>query len=232
MNIRGLSKTSLVDFPGKISAVVFTGGCNMRCPFCHNPELALGGSSLEEIGMDEILAFLEKRRGMIDGVTITGGEPALQKDLPEFIKIIKGMSFLVKLDTNGLMPAVIENISRIVPADYYALDVKSSPEKYSHATGINADCAKIRETLDIIRSSGTGYEVRTTCVPGIVDAEDITAAGEYFGRVSRWYMQQFVNRNAMLDSSMNSVSPYPAQYMKKMQQAGAAFADSCMVRGV
>lgn len=232
MNIRGLSKTSLVDFPGRISAVAFTGGCNMRCPFCHNPELALGGGSLEAISMDDILRFLEKRRGLIDGVTITGGEPALQKDLPDFMKTVKGMGYLVKLDTNGLMPAVIAEIVQTVPADYYAVDVKSSPEKYHIATGVNADCGRVKETLDIIRSSGAEYEIRTTCVPGIVDADDIRRAGEFMGHVNSWYLQQFVNWNPMLDPSLSSVSPYPLVYMKTMLAAAAPFADRCMLRGV
>ncbi len=232
MNIRGLSKTSLVDYPGRISAVVFTGGCNMRCPFCHNPELALGGGSLEQLKEDEIFAFLDRRKGLIDGVTITGGEPTLQNNLSGFIGRIKDKGFLVKLDTNGLLPEVVSGIISAHLADYVAVDIKSSPEKYNRATGVNADCGRIKETLDIIRSSGIDYEVRTTCVPGFVDAGDIIKAGEYFGQFKTWYLQQFVNINPMIDASLGSLSPYPVEYMKKMQAAGSAFCDKCILRGV
>lgn len=232
MNIRGLSKTSLVDYPGRISSVIFTAGCNMRCPFCHNPELALGGSSLEKLDGDDILAFLDKRKGLIDGVTITGGEPALQDDLPGFIGRIKDKGFLIKLDTNGLMPEVVSRVTSARLIDYAAVDIKSSPEKYPLATGINADCARVRETIGILRTSGIDYEVRTTCVPGFVDTDDIMKAGEFFGRFRSWYLQQFVNRNPMIDGTLNSLSPYPVEYMKKMQAAGAMFSDRCMLRGI
>ncbi|HPS58173.1 MAG TPA: anaerobic ribonucleoside-triphosphate reductase activating protein [Spirochaetota bacterium] len=232
MNIRGLSKTSLVDYPGRISSVIFTGGCNMRCPFCHNPELALGSSSLEQMKEDEIFAFLDKRKGLIDGVTITGGEPALQNDLADFIGRIKDKGFLVKLDTNGLLPEVVSGIISARLADYVAVDIKSSPEKYRKATGVNADCTRVKETLDVLRASGIEYEVRTTCVPGFVDADDIVKAGEFFGRFKSWYLQQFVNRNPMIDSSLSILSPYPVEYMKKMQAAGSAFSEKCLLRGI
>ena len=232
MNIRGLSKTSLVDYPGRISAVIFTGGCNMRCPFCHNPELALGSSNLEPLQEDDIHAFLDKRKGLIDGVTITGGEPTLQNDLSGFIGRIKDKGFLVKLDTNGLLPRVVSGILDARLADYVAVDIKSSPEKYRQATGINADCTRVKETLDVLRSSGLDYEVRTTCVPGFVDTDDIVKAGEFFGRFGHWYLQQFVNRNPMIDPSLNSLSPYPVEYMKKIQAAGSAYSDKCILRGI
>lgn len=232
MNIRGLSKNSLVDFPGRISAVIFTGGCNMRCPFCHNPELALNSSSLERISEDDITAFLSRRKGLIDGVTITGGEPALQNDLQDFIIKIRDMGFLVKLDTNGLLPAVILRFARSGLIDYAAVDIKSSPEKYALAAGEKADFNKVRETVDILRSSGIEYEIRTTCVPGIVDLDDIRKIGEFIGRVKSYYLQQFVNRNPMLDPALGSVSPYPAEYLRAMQRAGDAFADRCIIRGI
>ncbi|HQO39590.1 MAG TPA: anaerobic ribonucleoside-triphosphate reductase activating protein [Spirochaetota bacterium] len=232
MNIRGLSKTSLVDFPGRISAVVFTGGCNMRCPFCHNAGLALGGSGFERITEDEIFAFLDKRKGLIDGVTITGGEPTLQNDLADFLGKIRAMGFLVKLDTNGLLPAIVSGIIERGLVDYIAVDIKSSPENYARATGVGLDYIRVKETIDLIRSSGVNYEARTTCVPGFVDIDDIVKAGEFFGRFKHWYLQQFVNRNPMIDPSLKSLSPYPVEYMKKMQAAASAWSDKCILRGV
>ena len=204
----------------------------MRCPFCHNPELALGGSGLAQIAEDEILAFLDKRKGLIDGVTITGGEPALQNDLPDFISRIKEKGFFVKLDTNGLLPEVVSGIITARLVDYVAVDIKSSPEKYMQATGVNADCSRVKATLDILRGSGVDYEVRTTCVPGFVDIEDIIKAGEYFGRFTLWYLQQFVNRNPMIDPALSSLAPFPAEYMKAMQAGAAAYCDRCVLRGV
>ena len=232
MNIRGLSKTSLVDFPGRIASVVFTGGCNMRCPFCHNAELAFGGSGFERIAEDEIFAFLDKRKGLIDGVTITSGEPTLQNDLVDFSGKIRSMGFLVKLDTNGLLPGVVSGIIERGLVDYIAVDIKSSPGNYARATGCESDYTKVKETLDIIRSSGIDYEARTTCVPGFVDIDEIVQAGEYFGPFKRWYLQQFVNRNPMIDSSLNSLSPYPVEYMKKMQVAASAWSEKCILRGM
>jgi len=231
MNIRGLSKTSLVDYPGRICAVVFTSGCNMRCPFCHNPELALGGENLEQISSDEILRFLEKRRGLIDGITITGGEPSLQPDLQEFMKKVKEAGLLVKLDSNGLNPGVISGIVKQGLADYFAIDVKSSPAKYSLATGVNADWKKVRESIEIIRSSGIDYEIRTTCVPGFVTLEDMAGIGEVSGHVKSYYLQQFVNHNPMIDPALNSVSPYPVEYLEKMQSAASPYSERCVIRG-
>ena len=203
----------------------------MKCPFCHNPELALGGGSLERISEEEIFAFLDKRKGLIDGVTITGGEPSLQNDLADFISRIKDKGFLVKLDTNGLMPGVVSEIASAGLVDYTAVDIKSSPEGYARATGVDADCGRIKETLDIIRASGMDYEVRTTCVPGFVDIDDIGRAGDFFGPFSAWYLQQFVNMNPMIDASLSSLSPYPVEYMKRIQAAAASFSGKCLLRG-
>lgn len=232
MNIRGLSKTSLVDYPGRVSAVVFTGGCNLRCGYCHNPDLAFNSDTLEKIDEKEVFSFLERRRGLLDGVTISGGEPALDRDLLKFISRIKNLGFLVKLDTNGFYPAVIEQSLSENLVDYIAMDLKTSPAKYSSLTGIDADFSRIVKTLDVIRSSGIDYEIRTTCVPEFVTVENIRLIGESVGHVKNWYLQQFVNVHRLIDPETEKLSPYPVLYLELMRDEVLKFADRCIIRGI
>ncbi len=232
MNIRGLSKTSLVDYPGRVSAVVFTGGCNLRCGYCHNPDLAFNSDTLEKIDDDEVFSFLGRRRGLLDGVTVSGGEPALDRDLLSFLSRIKSMGFLVKLDTNGFYPAVIEQCISENLVDYIAVDLKTSPEKYSSLTGTDADFSKIVKTLDTIRGSGIDYEIRTTCVPGFVTVEDIKLIGEAVGDVQNWYLQQFVNVHRLIDPETEKLSPYPVHYLELMRDEALKFSRRCVIRGI
>jgi len=232
MNIRGLYKTSLVDFPGRVSAVIFTGGCNLRCGYCHNPDLALNSDTLEQIDDETVFAFLNKRKGLLDGVTVSGGEPTLDRELIPFIRRVKSTGFLVKLDTNGFYPSVVEQCLSENLLDYIAVDLKTSPVKYSSLTGCDVDFSKVKSTLDIIRSSGADYEIRTTCVPGFVEKGDITLIGESVGRVKNWFLQQFVNTNALLNPEAESISPYPVPYLEKMLDEVMKFADRASIRGV
>ncbi|MGC8971837.1 MAG: anaerobic ribonucleoside-triphosphate reductase activating protein, partial [bacterium] len=163
MLIGGLQKFSLIDYPGKISAVIFTKGCNFRCPYCHNPELVIfdGKDLIEE---DYIFSFLREKRGKLDGVVLTGGEPTLQSDLINFLKEIKGLGFFTKLDTNGSNPEVIERLLEEKILDYIAMDIKANLEKYNDVTHSNVDIEKIKKSIDIIMHSGIDYEFRTTIV--------------------------------------------------------------------
>lgn len=232
MNIRGLFKTSLVDYPGRVSAVIFTGGCNLRCGYCHNPDLAANSDKLEKIDDEEVFSFLNKRRGLLDGVTVSGGEPTLDKGLFDFLRRVKGMGFLVKLDTNGFSPSVVERCISEALLDYIAVDLKTSPAKYSMLTNRDVDFKQIVATLDIIRSSGTDYETRTTCVPGFVTIEDIKLIGEAAGRVKNWYLQQFVNTHALIDPEAEKLSPYPVHYLEIMRDEALRFAGRCSIRGI
>jgi pyruvate formate lyase activating enzyme len=154
MRIGGLLKFSLIDYPGKVAAVVFTAGCNYRCPFCHNPELVLPELFNTPISTDDILAFLEKRIGQLQGVVVTGGEPTIHDDLPDFLFRIKSLGYCVKLDTNGSRPDVLSVVIDRKLVDFIAMDIKSSPESYCKATGVAVDISIVKASIDLIRESG------------------------------------------------------------------------------
>ncbi|MBF0618932.1 MAG: anaerobic ribonucleoside-triphosphate reductase activating protein [Candidatus Omnitrophica bacterium] len=181
MRIGGLLKFTLIDYPGKVAAVIFTQGCNYRCPFCHNPELVNPELFNDPLDTRDVFDFLEKRRGQLQGVVITGGEPTIHEDLPQFICSIKDMGFLVKLDTNGTRPDVVQHLVDDHLLDYIAMDIKSSEESYCKATGVSADISVIKETASIIRDSGVMYEFRTTALKGVVDEQDVGGIMEIIG---------------------------------------------------
>lgn len=232
MNIRGLFKTSLVDYPGRISSVIFTGGCNLRCGYCHNPGLALNSFHLEKIDEREVLAFLEKRKGLIDGVTVSGGEPAMNRGLVPFLHKVKAIGLDVKLDTNGFFPRVVFDCIDRGVVDYIAVDVKTSPAKYRSLTERDVNFEDLTATLDIIRKSSVDYEIRTTCVPGFVTVEDIKEIGNSIGRVKRYYLQQFVNRDTLLDRAVRELHPYAPEYLMQLKSEAEKFSDFCSIRGI
>ncbi|ACC98738.1 Anaerobic ribonucleoside-triphosphate reductase activating protein [Elusimicrobium minutum Pei191] len=173
MKIGGLIKTSLVDYPGLVSAVIFMQGCNMRCPYCHNPELVYPNMLLEPYNEDEVFAFLEKRKGALDGVVVTGGEPAVHADLPEFLAKIKALGYKVKLDTNGTMPDMIEKILKKGLIDSIAMDIKAPFSKYNEAAGVAVNIEDISKSMALIVASGIDYEFRTTYDKSILTEIDI-----------------------------------------------------------
>jgi pyruvate formate lyase activating enzyme len=232
MNIRGIYKTSLIDFPGKISTVLFTGGCNLRCGYCHNPDLAADSEVLERTSNEEALALLKKRKNVIDGVTITGGEPTLLSDLESFLRKIKELDLAVKLDSNGLRPSVLERLVRKKLIDYAAIDIKTSPGKYREVTNRVIDFRHIAESVDIVRSGGIGYEVRTTCVPAYVTIEDLAGIRDAIGRVKNYYLQQFQHDIPLLDRSWETIEPYPAETLRGFRDFVLTFADRCEIRGI
>ena len=190
MLIGGLQRFSLIDYPGKISAVIFTQGCNFRCPYCHNPEL-VGFDREDLIEEDYVLSFLEERRGKIDGVVLTGGEPTLQSDLVDFLKEIKNLGFLIKLDTNGSCPEVIEELLEAKLLDYIAMDIKASLENYSEITNAKVDIGKIKRSIDVIMHSGVTYEFRTTVVKSQLKMDDILKIGEAIRSADLYVLQSF-----------------------------------------
>lgn len=181
MRIGGLLKFSLIDYPGKVAAVVFTQGCNYRCPFCHNPELVLPELFGESLAEEAVLGFLEKRRGQLQGVVVTGGEPTLHNDLIVFLQKIKSMGYLVKLDTNGSRPDVLQKVLEAGLVDFVAMDIKSSPESYCKATGVSADIQSIKMSIETIKRSGVGYEFRTTALKAIFSENDMAQVQELIG---------------------------------------------------
>lgn len=231
MNIKGIQKTSLIDFPGKICSIIFTGGCNLRCKYCHNPELACNSKELESYSKEQVLHLLKSRQGLIDGVTITGGEATLSEDLESFIQLVKNIALSVKIDTNGLRPEVIERLIKKDIVDYFAIDIKTSPQKYELLVGKRIDFSTIMKSLEIIRDSTIDYELRTTCIPYYVTFEDFKSIKRIIGPVKRYYLQQFSN-SITLDSSLRRYEPYPPSVLNEFQYFVRSFADICEIRGV
>lgn len=200
MQIGGVQKTSLLDFPDKISAIVFTQGCNFRCGYCHNPELIVLRNELAwtTAGFFE---FLETRKGKLDGVVITGGEPCLQNDLIDFIKDVKSMGFLVKLDTNGTFP---DKLQKSLPyIDYIAMDIKAPLDKYSEITRVNVNCENIQKSIDIIMNCGIDYEFRTTVLKSQLTFGDFEKIGQLIKGAKKYYLQKFVASKTLDESLMN-----------------------------
>jgi pyruvate formate lyase activating enzyme len=231
MNIKGIHKTSLIDYPGKISSILFTGGCNLRCKFCHNPELACNSCELHSYSNDEAIDFLRQRKGLIDGITISGGEPTLSRNLGAFINKIRDLKLNVKLDTNGLNPLVVTRLLEEKLVDYIAIDIKTSPEKYDFLAGCRVDFSKIVSTIDAVRMSGIDYELRTTCIPLYVTLDDFHSIRKHIGKVRKYCLQQFVN-DVTLDESFHTITPYPPGVLFGFKKYVETFATKCEVRGV
>ncbi len=189
--IKGIQKTSLIDYPGKLSAVIFLGGCNFRCPFCHNSELVLNPEKLPTISEEEVLKFLESRKRWIDGVVFGGGEPTIYNDLPFFIEKIKKLGFPVKLDTNGTNPVMLRQLIRADLLDYIAMDIKAYLSKYEAAAGVKGWIMDVKESVKDIMSSGIPYEFRTTMLPKLHSESDILEIGEWLRGAERFVLQQF-----------------------------------------
>jgi pyruvate formate lyase activating enzyme len=192
MKIGGLQKFSLIDYPGRISAIVFTQGCNFRCPYCHNPELVDPAQFGPILSEEEVISFLDKRRGKLDAVTVTGGEPTLQPDIDRFLEVIKGMGYLTKVDTNGSMPDVLERLIHGHLVDYLAMDVKGPLQKYGQITGTEVQTRKIRKSIALIMNSGIDHEFRTTVVRSQLDNGDLIAIAGLLEKARLYVLQTFV----------------------------------------
>ncbi|MBF0122766.1 MAG: anaerobic ribonucleoside-triphosphate reductase activating protein [Candidatus Omnitrophica bacterium] len=199
MRIGGLLKFSLIDYPGKVAAVVFTQGCNYRCPFCHNPALVLPELFTDPLVEEDVLAFLEKRKDQLQGVVVTGGEPSIHNDLSEFLHKIKTMGYLVKMDTNGSRPDVLQNILDAKLVDFVAMDIKSSLESYCKATGVSPDLDVIKSSIRIIKDSGVEHEFRTTALKSIVSEEDMAAIKELIGPGQNYVVKRGNIKDKILD---------------------------------
>ena len=228
MNVQGYQKLTLLDYPGRTACTVFTGGCNLRCPFCHNAGLVrtpLAGPNLT----DEVLAYLAKRKGILDGVCVTGGEPLLQPDLVGFLQAVKEMGYAVKLDTNGMLPGRLAEVLATKLVDYVAMDIKSSPDGYPAATGTDADVSAVSDSLSILRGSGIPFELRTTAVRGIHTEADFAAICEWIGDVPAYYIQRFVDSGQLLGSGCDAFSP---EEMERLLTTVRRYTPSAQLRGV
>ena len=209
MNIQGYQKLTLLDFPGKVACTLFTGGCNLRCPFCHNASLVLTPHESQNME-DEVLDYLTRRKGLLDGVCITGGEPLLQPDLIEFMQKIKALGLAIKLDTNGSMPKKLQAILETGLVDYVAMDIKSSPEGYSRATGCEMEIAAFRESVKLLKECGIPHEFRTTAVKGIHTAGDFSKISEWIGD-EPYFIQGFVDSGNLIGEGCGAFSESESQ---------------------
>lgn len=205
MNIYGYQKTTLLDYPGHIAATIFTGGCNFRCPFCHNSNLIVNPPSSSMISEDEVFNFLKKRKKLLSGVCITGGEPTLQADLSDFIKKLKSLKYKVKLDTNGYRPEILCDLLNKNLLDYIAMDIKSGYSNYSSVCGISDfNIHNITESISIIEKSGINYEFRTTVVKELHSAKDFIEIANMLSHESFYYIQSFKDSGNILTSGLSS----------------------------
>lgn len=191
MKICGFNKTTLLDYPGCVAATIFLGGCNFRCPFCHNGDLVLKSGQMTGYEEKEVLAFLKKRRNVLEGVCITGGEPTLHAELPEFISKIKELGYLVKLDTNGSNPEMLKSLVKEKLIDYVAMDVKAPLTKYEKACGVAVDVEKIKQSVEFLKQGEIPYEFRTTVVKELHTGEDILEIGRYLRGASKYFLQSY-----------------------------------------
>lgn len=221
---------TLLDFPGKVACTVFTGGCNFRCPFCHNALLVTKLPEKPDYTEDEILSFLEKRIGLLDGVAITGGEPLLNPDIADFIRKIRDMGYAVKLDTNGSFPERLKAIVSEGLVDYVAMDIKNRREKYAETVGLkNLDLSKIEESVEFLKSGAVDYEFRTTVVKQFHTVEDIRAAAEWISGVKRYFLQNFVDSGELICEEVCGVDK---ETMLKMKSVAADFVPQTEIRGI
>ncbi len=232
MQIHGFQKMTLLDFPGKVACTVFTGGCNFRCPFCHNALLVTQIDSGGVIAENEVLDLLKKRIGLLDGVAITGGEPLLQPDLPDFIRRIKEMGYAVKLDTNGSFPDRLRELFAENLLDYVAMDIKNSKEKYAQPAGLETmDLAPVEESVRLLAASGIAYEFRTTVVAEYHTVADFGAIGEWIAGAPRYFLQGFTDSGNLIGDAAG-LHAVPKEEMEKMRAAAARFVPNTVLRGI
>lgn len=202
MIIKGIQKLTLLDFPGRVACTVFTAGCNFRCPFCHNASLVVKNGE-DVIPEEEIFDFLDKRRGRLSGVCISGGEPTLQPDLIPFIRRIREMGYAIKLDTNGYRPDVVKELIDGGLVDYIAMDIKTSRERYFAVAGVDIDVAKIEESAALVMQSGIDYEFRTTVVKELHSEADFTNIGNWLSGAKKFFLQGFIDSGDCISEGLH-----------------------------
>ena len=243
MVIGGLQKFSLLDYPGHIAAIIFTQGCNFRCHFCYNPLLvrpqrqddkltdteSTKGHPLN-ISEDDLFAFLKERTGKLDAVVITGGEPTIQPDLPEFIKKIRELDFMVKLDSNGTNPAMLEELLDLGYLDYIAMDIKGPAGKYDLIAGSQPDLLSIGKSIKMIMASGLPYEFRTTIVPELILLEDVDDIGSQIKGADKWFIQKFRSDIDLVNHRFEGVQSYSDADMRKIKEIAERYVKMCEIR--
>ncbi len=242
MELKGWVRTSLIEYPGHIATVLFTGGCDFRCPMCHNADLVMRPGH-RPIGADapmgeiptlpeeEVWAFLERRVGLVDGVVITGGEPTLQSDLPSFLQRVQEQGLDAKLDTNGYHPDVLAALLGEGLVNYVAMDIKAPPEKYPLLSGrADLDVTRVERSIKLLRDSGIAYEFRTTVVPGLLAKEDVEEIARWIAGAERYVLQQF-RPLGTLDPALETVCPYPREHLHAMARRAKRWIEQVVIRG-
>ncbi|MEA4966373.1 MAG: anaerobic ribonucleoside-triphosphate reductase activating protein [Oscillospiraceae bacterium] len=230
MRICGLQKLTLLDYPGKTACTVFLGGCNFRCPFCHNASLVLRPGEQPDLTREEVLRFLQKRKNVLDGVCVTGGEPTLLPGLLPFLRELRGLGYAVKLDTNGTNPALLREALAEGLLDCVAMDIKSSPSGYAAAAGIpNPDMAAIQESINLLRSGAVPYEFRTTVVRELHTPKIMAELGRWLAGPSPYFLQNFVDSGDLVASGMSACS---REELLSLQAAVVPYLPKVQLRGV
>jgi pyruvate formate lyase activating enzyme len=215
--IKGWVRTSLIDFPGKIATVIYTGGCNLRCPFCHNPELLNGGDTYETIAFTEVLEFLKLRAGVIDGIVVSGGEPLIHKSIFNLLHKLREFDIKIKLDTNGCYPERLQRILELQLVDMVAMDIKASKETYAEVVGMKNDMTtKIDASLHILKASSIPFELRTTILPNFHTKQMMMDIVQWIAPVDHYYLQQF-RPEVTLDDSYKQLQPVSESKLKSFQ---------------
>lgn len=229
MLIGGLQKFSLIDYPDKICAIIFTQGCNFRCPYCHNPEL-IGPQNFQSlIPEQEILSFLKKRKGKLDAVEVTGGEPTLQPDLLEFLKKLKKLGYLIKLDSNGSNPEVLKKVIQLKIVDYLALDIKAPLEKYRKIVNVDVQTDEIKKSIKLIMDSGLDYEFRTTIVQSQLNPNDLVNIGKLLKGAKRYVLQRFIPSKT-LDKKFLEEKSYSDEELVDLKDKIKDYVGECLLR--
>ncbi len=228
MKIGGLQKFTVTDYPGKISCIVFTIGCNFRCPFCQNSQLVTEEAS--QMPSEKVFEFLEKRKDQLEGVTVTGGEPLIQNGFFDFLEKVKGLGYDIKLDTNGSVPGELKRVVRKGLVDYVAMDIKAPVREYEKACGVKVNRDKIEESIDYILGMDS-YEFRTTAVPTIIDEKAIDQIAKRIEGAEKFYIQQFETKNT-LDKDYSDLESFPEKKLKKFKEIAERYVQSCEVRNV
>ena len=227
LNIGGYQKTTLLDYPGKLAATVFIGGCNFRCPFCHNSELFAPEELYDE---EELLSIFKKRRGVLEGIAITGGEPTLQAELPDFMRKIKELGLLEKLDSNGYRPEVLRSLIEEGLVDYIAMDIKNSPEHYGETAGFEKiDMSRIEESAQLLKTCGIDHEFRTTVVPELHAEEDFEAIGRWLAGPDKYFLQGYRDSDMVYERRFSQPAP---QLMRQIREIVLPYLPNTQIRGV
>lgn len=217
VEIKGLEPFSSKDFPGHIASTIFLGGCNFRCPFCHNSQLVLEPQTAPTFPMDYFLGFLDARRNWLEGICVTGGEPLLTSDLDVLLSVLKDRDLLIKLDTNGTFPDRLEDLLKAGLVDFVAMDIKSTLDRYPEVVRVAVDVNAVDRSVNLIRNSGIRYMFRTTVVPGLIGKEDVAAIGRWLKGAELFQLQQFSPRNT-LDPAFENTAPYSREMLEEMAE--------------